>query len=38
MVTLTYGALFGLLLVAFIVGLMTPLLLLVYFILKQNPD
>lgn len=38
MVTLSYGSLFGLLLVSFIVGLITPLFLLVYFILKQNPD
>lgn len=37
MVTLSYGALFGLLLAAFIMGLLSPLLLMVYLIFREKP-
>lgn len=38
MVTLTYGALFGLLLAAFILGLLFPVFLLIFTIWRQKPN
>jgi hypothetical protein len=36
MLTLTYGALFGLLLAAFVLGLIFPFLLIIYFVLNDK--
>ncbi len=37
MITLSYGVLFGLLLAAFVLGLLFPLLLLVYVVFSAKP-